>query len=201
MEGKHSNARSSSTLPPPHYRKASNAESWGERLDSRIPEIEVLNFGVGAYGPGQAYLRYRKEAGPFHPDIVVIGFMSANIKRTVNTFRPFYSRKTQTQSAARAEMVPHRSLEVGDSGTSIPRSDLNSRPTLRADPLEGDLSCTGVLDDVPGQFRHGCGYSLPLGRREADLLCQARASQYGPGGSRLRSNPHTKSSPLQPMAL
>ena len=30
----------------------SNAESWCEQLDAALPEVEVLNFGVGAYGPG-----------------------------------------------------------------------------------------------------------------------------------------------------
>ena len=41
-------------------------------------------------GPGQALLRYRRDGVKFHPHVVLIGFMSENINRVVNTFRPFY---------------------------------------------------------------------------------------------------------------
>ena len=32
---------------------------------------EVLNFGVGAYGMDQAYLRWREQGKNFAPDIVI----------------------------------------------------------------------------------------------------------------------------------
>ena len=56
-------------------------------LDTRL---EVPNFGVGAYGLDQSFLRYQQDAVDFSPHIVVIGFMSENIHRSVNTFPPFY---------------------------------------------------------------------------------------------------------------
>jgi hypothetical protein len=52
--------------------------------------IEALNFGVPGFEPGQALLRYRRDGVKFHPHIVLIGFMSENINRVVNTYRPFY---------------------------------------------------------------------------------------------------------------
>jgi len=58
-----------------------------ELADSRF---EVLNFGVGGYGLDQAYLRYMHEGVHFQSDIVIIGFMSENIYRNLNVFRPFY---------------------------------------------------------------------------------------------------------------
>lgn len=67
-----------------------NDFAWQERLSQLDPEIEVLNFGMGGYGLDQAYLRYLHHGIQFETDIVVIGFMSENIYRNVNVFRPFY---------------------------------------------------------------------------------------------------------------
>jgi len=68
-----------------------NAATWEYQLEERDARFEVLNFGVGAYGLDQAYLRYLQDGVHFHSDIVVIGFMSENIYRNLNVFRPFYS--------------------------------------------------------------------------------------------------------------
>ncbi len=67
-------------------------ESWAKQLTSRRPYLEVLNYGVGAYGLDQAYLRYRQVGTDYHPHIVFIGYMSENIARSVNVFRAFYTR-------------------------------------------------------------------------------------------------------------
>jgi len=68
-----------------------NSETWAEMLSVTAPGLEVLNFGVGGYGIDQALLRYRQEGKHFHPHIVLIGFMSENINRSVNVYRPFYA--------------------------------------------------------------------------------------------------------------
>ena len=67
-------------------------EAWARRMVVHEPTLEVLNFGVGAYGLDQAYLRYRRHKGRHAPHIVFIGYMSENLERHVNVFRPFYSR-------------------------------------------------------------------------------------------------------------
>lgn len=68
-------------------------QSWGKQLAQLDPDVlEVLNYGVGAYGLDQAYLRYLKTGNDFSPHIVFIGYMSENISRNVNVFRPFYTR-------------------------------------------------------------------------------------------------------------
>ncbi len=67
------------------------ADSWTKRLAAIDPSLEVLNYGVGAYGLDQAYLRYRRVGADHAPHIVFIGYMSENIARHVNVFRPFYS--------------------------------------------------------------------------------------------------------------
>ena len=65
--------------------------TWEYQLEERDARYEVVNFGVGAYGLDQAYLRFLQDGVHFNSDIVVIGFMSENIYRNLNVFRPFYS--------------------------------------------------------------------------------------------------------------
>lgn len=66
-------------------------DSWSKQLSAIEPSVEVLNYGVGAYGLDQAFLRYLKVGTTYNPDIVFIGYMSENIARNVNIFRPFYT--------------------------------------------------------------------------------------------------------------
>jgi len=65
-----------------------NAATWEQVIEDSCRGVEVLNFGVAAYGPDQAYLRYLCEGRRYHPDIVLIGYMTENIWRVVNVFRP-----------------------------------------------------------------------------------------------------------------
>jgi hypothetical protein len=73
-----------------HASDVPNPATWERRLEELRPGFEVLNFGVPGFEPGQALLRYRRVGVKFHPHVVLIGFMSENINRVVNTFRPFY---------------------------------------------------------------------------------------------------------------
>lgn len=61
------------------------------RLDAGL---EVANYGVPAYGLDQAFLRYQREGRAWHPRVVIVGFMSENIFRTVSVYRPFYTPTT-----------------------------------------------------------------------------------------------------------
>lgn len=66
-------------------------DAWPTILERGLRDTEVLNFAVGGYGPDQCWLRYRLEGKKYHPDIVLICFMTENINRIVNVFRPFYT--------------------------------------------------------------------------------------------------------------
>lgn len=66
-------------------------ESWPYQLESALPGVEVLNFGVGGYGTDQAYLMYEKFGKQYEPRLVLIGFTSIQIARNVNVFRRFLS--------------------------------------------------------------------------------------------------------------
>ena len=66
-------------------------ETWSEHLELGLNRAgiraEVLNFGVGAYGMGQAFLRWQHLGKQFQPDIVIFGLQPENLKRNVNVFR------------------------------------------------------------------------------------------------------------------
>ncbi len=64
-------------------------ESWGHILEALLqPHVQVLNFGVTAYGVNQAFLRYKKDARSWNAAIVVIGITSEMITR-INNIYPF----------------------------------------------------------------------------------------------------------------
>jgi hypothetical protein len=72
---------------------ATQPETWGAQLEqlarARQP-MEVLNFGVPAYGMDQALLRFQRDGRRFAPDVVVFGLQFENTRRNLNVMRPFY---------------------------------------------------------------------------------------------------------------
>ena len=66
-------------------------EVWSRQLETMLNErgfkAEVLNFGVGAYGVDQAFLRWREQGKDFAPDIVIFGLQPENLARNLNVFR------------------------------------------------------------------------------------------------------------------
>lgn len=52
--------------------------------------VQVLNFGVDGYGIDQMYLRYRRDVRPWHPDVVIVGFIEHDLWRTMIVY-PFLS--------------------------------------------------------------------------------------------------------------
>jgi len=65
--------------------------TWGKKLEEEFPfAIQVLNFGVDGYGVDQAYLRYHRDVRPWHPDVVILGFINHDLIRTMVVY-PFVS--------------------------------------------------------------------------------------------------------------
>ena len=66
-------------------------EVWGRQLEILLGaaglRAEVLNFGVGAYGMDQAFLRWKNEGKRYAPDIVIFGLQPENMARNLNVFR------------------------------------------------------------------------------------------------------------------
>ncbi len=71
-----------------------NVETFQETMMRLEPDAEVMNFGIPGSSLDQALLRYRRDGRPFDPHVVVLGFLSENKNRVVNTFRPFYFPRT-----------------------------------------------------------------------------------------------------------
>ena len=66
-----------------------NSETWQEQMMASNKNLEVLNFGVGAYGPDQAYLRYLEN--PLSQHIVAMGYLTENLHRVISVYVPFYA--------------------------------------------------------------------------------------------------------------
>ncbi|MBU6280823.1 hypothetical protein KGQ64_01180 [bacterium] len=75
-----------------HGDEVADGEEWAALVERSRPGLEVMNFGVSGYGPDQAFLRWQRDGEPFRPAVVVIGYMTENLLRTQNVFRPFYER-------------------------------------------------------------------------------------------------------------
>ncbi len=66
-------------------------ETWGYKLEQLLgEEFQVLNFGVPGYGLGQMYLRYEQAVRQRSPKVVVFGFISEDVSRTMWVY-PFLS--------------------------------------------------------------------------------------------------------------
>jgi hypothetical protein len=62
-------------------------DTWGSRLESLLgPDIQVLNFGVSAYGVDQAYLRYERDVRPWRPDVTVLAIIDHDLERTMTVY-------------------------------------------------------------------------------------------------------------------
>jgi hypothetical protein len=66
----------------------SNKETWQEQMMAMDAGLEVLNFGMGGYGPDQAFLRYLESDIVHH--IAILGYLTENLNRVVNVYAPFY---------------------------------------------------------------------------------------------------------------
>jgi len=77
-----------------HSSDVADDAAWEVDLERLEPRLEVMNFGVPGYGVDQAYLRYQQEGARFQPQVVLIDYMSDNINRVVNVYRPFYFYKS-----------------------------------------------------------------------------------------------------------
>lgn len=95
-----------------HCDDVTNKDTWQAVIEGYNPHIEVLNFGVGGYGLGQAYLRYVQDGSKFKSHITFIGYTPENIYRNVNTFRPFYIPYTEMPLAKPRFLLVNNTLSL-----------------------------------------------------------------------------------------
>lgn len=77
-----------------HCDEVEDDQTWQTYLGDETGS-DIYNYGVGGFGTGQAYLRFRDEF-PRHPTpVVTLGLITENINRAVNVYRPYYYPRTQ----------------------------------------------------------------------------------------------------------
>jgi hypothetical protein len=64
-------------------------QTWPYLLEKLLPGSEVINFGVHGYGHDQMLLYLREEGIKYHPDIVILGFLSMDMERNMLSFRDY----------------------------------------------------------------------------------------------------------------
>jgi len=139
-----------------------NTDTWEEKLAAITANTEVLNFGVAGYGTDQAFLRYQQHGRAFHPQIVLIGFMSSDINRNVVRYVPF--RKLAAWPVAKPRFV------VDETGLRLIKNPLRSKEDYR-----------GLLED-PGSWIKRMGendywYHAVYGAGRLDFLASVRAAK------------------------
>lgn len=91
-------------------------DAWPALMEQMLPELEVLNYGVPAYGPGQAYLRFRAEGALLSPDVVLMCISPVSLDRSVNVYRNFLARWQSPRFATK----PRFTLDEGGELVLIP---------------------------------------------------------------------------------
>ena len=114
-------------------------DTWEAALErtlaARGVAVEVLNFGVSAYGIDQAYLRWRRDGRRFRPDVVLLGFQPENVLRDRNVFRPLYFAGTEVPLSKPRFVVRGDDLDLKNVPV-LPLDDvLPALETMPANPL------------------------------------------------------------------
>lgn len=136
-----------------HGDEVPDSATWAFVLEREYPRWSVINYGVRGYGPDQAYLRYLRTAGDLGADLVLIGYMSENLQRVTNVFRPFYFAGTEFPfSKPRYKLVENRlvlvpnPLKLDDYGRLAESPDSVLRRLGNDDWYYGNLPHTSVFD-------------------------------------------------------
>ncbi len=69
--------------------EVSDNETYSYFLQLLMPETEIINLGVHGYGQDQMLILLREEAIRFRPDVIIVGFVYADIFRNALSFRDF----------------------------------------------------------------------------------------------------------------
>lgn len=61
--------------------------TWTRQLEVQLGEgVQVLNFGVDGYGVDQSFLRYRRDVVPWKPDVVILGAIADDTRRSTGVY-------------------------------------------------------------------------------------------------------------------
>lgn len=144
-------------------------DCWTARLEDGLDNSEVLNFGAPGYGPDQALLRYQRDGRAYGSCAVLIGYLTENVNRVVNRFRPFY------EPNSGLVLAKPRFLLGGDGLTLLANPAASAEDLLDPGWVETEL---GPNDRwyFPGVF-----VPNPLDRLELVRLARTAAYRRAPG--------------------
>jgi len=69
--------------------QVSDNETYPFYLQQMLPNTEIINFGIPGYGYDQMLIYFQEEGLLYKPDIVILGFVTADISRNMLTFRDY----------------------------------------------------------------------------------------------------------------
>jgi hypothetical protein len=138
-------------------------DCWTRELTQRLPNTEVLNFGVGGYGPDQAWLLYKRNRSVWRSCAVLIGHMVENTARVVNRYRPFLHPGQVTP------LAKPRFLRIGDGLVLLPS------PASRVDDLKDPVWVETNLGSDDRWYFPGLYVANPLDRLEVVRLTRTLA--------------------------
>ena len=69
--------------------EVSDEETYPHYLQETLPQTEVMNLGVHGYGHDQMLILLREEALRYEPDIVLLGYISSDMKRNLLGFKDY----------------------------------------------------------------------------------------------------------------
>lgn len=67
----------------------SDHETYAQRLEARFPRLEMINLGVHGYAHDQMLLFFEEEGLRYRPEVVMLGFIGADMKRNRLAFRDY----------------------------------------------------------------------------------------------------------------
>jgi carbamoyltransferase len=130
----------------------SNGARYGDLLETRVPGLEVYNYGLPGTGTDQHYLVYADVAPRIEHDLVIIAVLVENIRRVVAHYRLFETAEGKTVALAKPYFTLH-----------------DETLTLHNVPVP---PAQVALDALPHDERQHVdrGGDLPLVRRALNLL-------------------------------
>lgn len=88
--------------------EVSDDETYAYYLQKLLPQAEVLNMGVFGYGHDQMLLYLQEEGVKYHPDIVILGYLSCDDSRNLLSFRDY----AKSTFALRGDRIVLRNIPV-----------------------------------------------------------------------------------------
>jgi hypothetical protein len=121
----------------------SNGKRYSDLLELRLPDLDVLNFGLPGSGTDQQYLAYEEYARDLEHDVLVISPLVENIRRVNSRYRYF-------KDAGGRKLMAKPYYELVSGKLELRNVPVSALPLKEEDLPEGE----GAKIDRGGRF-HG----------------------------------------------